>query len=275
MWTILKLFGIAACFYAGLTAWIFFSQHRLLYRATQTLVASPADRGLCHEDIWLKNSFGTRLHSWWLPVKNPRYVVLFSHGNGGNVSHRLETLSLFNTMGFSTLIYEYSGYGQSQGQSSEKAMRADARAAWEWLVREKGVPPERIILFGRSLGGGVTGLLARDLADQGVSPAALIMESTFSSMTDMATRKYPWLPVRWLVRYRYDTMVNLAAVHVPALFLHSPDDDIVPYAFGVRLFQSYSGPKTFFELSGEHTTGFLSMGSKYVDGLESFVSSLP
>ncbi|MCJ2165194.1 MULTISPECIES: alpha/beta hydrolase [unclassified Pseudodesulfovibrio] len=274
MWTAVKILGLFALCYAAVAVWVFFSQRKLLYMPRAELTATPKQIGLAYEDIRLTNRLGTWIHGWWLPADAPRFTLLFSHGNGGNLSHRLESLRIFHDLGLSVLIYDYSGYGQSQGEPGEEATRADARAAWDWLVREQGTDPRTIVLFGRSLGGAVTARLARELAETDTPPAGLILESTFTSVPDMGAYIYPWLPVRLLSRYQYDSATELAGLPLPALFLHSPDDDVVPYALGRRLHDNYLGPKTFLELQGDHNSGFLLTGRRYSDGLNRFLDGL-
>ena len=274
MWTILKIAGLIALLYGAMVAWMYLSQRRLLYMPRANLAATPSDAGLTYEDVHLTNGLGTPIHAWWLPHARPRFTLLFSHGNGGNISHRLETLRIFHGLGLSVLIYDYSGYGLSQGKPSEKATRADVRAAWDWLVRERNIDPGSIILFGRSLGGGVAAELAAKLTGQGVNPAGLILESTFTSIPDMGADIYPWLPVRQLARFRYDSENALRDVRLPALFLHGRDDDVIPFRLGRRLHDGYAGPKAFLELLGDHNSGFLFSGPVYVDGLDRFLSGL-
>lgn len=273
MWTMAKLLLGAGAAYALLAAWIYFSQRGMVYCPRRELVATPADAGLAYEDVRLVNRLGTEIHGWWLEREGARLTLLFCHGNGGNVSHRLESLRIFHDLGLSVLIFDYSGYGQSGGEPSEEGTYADARAGWDRLM-DGGVRPGSVVLFGRSLGGGVAARLARELADEGVAPAGIILESTFSSAVDMGAYLYPWLPVRRLSRYRYDSATALAGLDLPGLFLHGPDDDVVPYALGSRLFEGYGGPKTFFELSGDHNKGFLETGAPYRDALARFLSSL-
>ncbi|BDQ34236.1 alpha/beta hydrolase [Pseudodesulfovibrio portus] len=274
MWTAATIAGALALLYGSLVAWVYISQPKMLYCPRRELVSTPADAGLAYEDVYLTTASGTAIHAWWLPHEQPRFTLLFSHGNGGNISHRLESLRIFHDLGLSVLIYDYSGYGRSQGVPGEEATRADARAAWEWLVAERLMPPGSIILFGRSLGGGVAADLARHLCTHNATPAGLILESTFTSVPDMGVHHYPWLPVRRLARFHYDSENALRNVTLPALFLHSRDDDIVPFALGKQLHDAYGGPKSFLELLGDHNTGFLSTGQAYVDGLDRFLSLL-
>ncbi|QGY39842.1 alpha/beta fold hydrolase [Pseudodesulfovibrio cashew] len=269
-----SLLGLAGLAYLAAVLWVYASQGRLLFYPRTELEGTPDLMGLAYEDVRLSNALGTHLHGWWVPHETARFTVLFSHGNGGNVSHRLETLRLFHSLGLSTLLYDYSGYGQSGGEPSETAMRADARAVWDWLTQERGVAPERIILFGRSLGGAVTARLASELAAEGVSPAGMVLESTFTSVADMGARLYPWLPVRLLVKYRYDSAKALSGLQVPALFAHAEEDEIVPYALGRELYEGYDGPKDFFLLRGGHNDGYLFMGPDYPEGLDRFLAGL-
>lgn len=274
MWTVMKIVGVIALLYMAMVAWVFFSQRKLLYYPKRDLVATPNEAGLAYEDVRLTNELGTTIHAWWLPHDEARFTLLFSHGNGGNVSHRLESLRIFHSLGLSVLLYDYSGYGLSEGEPGEVATRADARAAWDWLVTEQNISPDTVILFGRSLGGAVTAELAARLIEENVVPAGLILESTFTSVPDMGAYIYPWLPVRQLASFQYDSEDALRSVRLPALFLHSKDDEIVPYALGRRLHEGYQGPKSFLELLGDHNSGYLFTGQVYTDGLGRFLSGL-
>jgi hypothetical protein len=274
MWTALEIAGGAGVIYASVAAWVFFTQRGLVFCPRKELVATPDQEGLVFEDVWLTTGQGTRIHGWWLPCETSDRVLLLCHGNGGNISYLMETYRIFHDLGLSVLAFDYSGYGQSGGQPSERATRSDARAAWDWLVREKGIGPERVVLFGRSLGGGVAARLAADLTTEGTAPGGLIMESTFTSLTAMGSARYPWLPVRWLARDRYDSVRALSGVRVPSLFLHSPEDDLIPYAMGRKLYERYAGPKLFWALSGDHNCGFTT-SSEYAEGLRRFLAGLP
>ena len=274
MWTLVKIIAFVAICYGAIVIWMYLSQRKMLYIPSRTIVDIPTEFRMEYEDVWLTNELGTKIHAWWLPHEKARFTVLFSHGNGGNISHRMETLHVFRELGLSVLIYDYSGYGQSDGEPSEVATMADTRAAWDWLVTDKQLDPQSIILFGRSLGGAVSALLAADLAGSGVLPAGIVLESTFTSVPDMGAYIYPWLPVRQLARYQYDSLAALAAVRVPALFAHSQDDDVVPFELGRRLHDTYKGPKSFFELTGDHNHGYFLMGQEYSDGLNRFLTGL-
>ncbi|UZP68668.1 alpha/beta hydrolase [Desulfovibrio mangrovi] len=271
---VFKFVTVVALCYLGLVVYVYFSQHHMLYFPAQRLGGTPADVGLPYETVQMVNRLGTKLHGWFVPGDPKRPTLLFCHGNGGNISHRLESLLMFHAMGLNVFIFDYSGYGQSEGVPSEIATQADVRAAWDWLLRDKGVAPSSVVLFGRSLGGAVAAGLAGELNAEGVAPGGMILESTFTSVPDVGASIYPWLPVRLIARFRYDSVEALAKVRIPLLSVHSPDDNIIPYAFGLRLFEAYKGPKEFLRISGDHNRGFLLSGQMYTDGIERFVQRI-
>jgi len=201
-------------------------------------------KGLEFEDAWFEAADGTRLHGWYVPHANPRAVVLFCHGNGGNVTHRVDKLrSLNRQVGASVLVFDYRGYGRSQGCPEEKGGLADARAARTWLAQRAGIPEKQIVVLGESLGGAVAvDVAAKDGA------RALVLESTFTSLPDVAAHHYPWLPARLLMHTQFDSLRKIPAYHGPLLQSHGDADTIVPYAVGRRLFQAANQPKEFFTL---------------------------
>jgi len=188
------------------------------------------------------------------------FTILLCHGNGGNIGHLLDSIRLFHDLGWSCLVFDYRGYGRSEGRPTEAGTYLDARAAYDWLTGTQGAPPERVVLLGRSLGGSIAAHLASRVACR-----ALVVESAFTSYLDMAARLYPYLPVRWFARflYRYDTLACLREVRCPVMVMHSRDDELVPFEFGVRLFQAVPGPKRFVEICGSHNEGFLLAGETY------------
>jgi fermentation-respiration switch protein FrsA (DUF1100 family) len=200
--------------------------------------------GLAFEDARFSSADGTRIHGWYLPHEQPRAVVLFCHGNAGNVSHRAEMLRvLHDGVAVSVLAFDYRGYGRSAGKPNEAGVLADARAARAWLARRAAVDPSEIALMGRSLGGAVAVDLA---AHEGAR--ALVVESSFTSLADVAAYHYPWLPVRWALRTRLDSLGKIAAYHGPLLQSHGTADTIVPYRLGRRLFEAANQPKRFVTL---------------------------
>ena len=202
--------------------------------------------GLEHEDAWFTAADGTKLHGWYVPHENPRATVLFAHGNAGNLSHRAGMLDiLHDRVGVSVLIFDYRGYGRSEGKPNEEGVLADARAARAWLAEREKIAEEDMVLMGRSLGGAVVVDLA---AEKGAR--ALVLESTFSSMPDVAAYHYPWLPVRWVMRTRLNAAEKIPACHGPLLQSHGTADTIVPERFGRRLFEAANEPKRWGPLPG-------------------------
>ncbi|HLD63367.1 MAG TPA: alpha/beta hydrolase, partial [Candidatus Peribacteraceae bacterium] len=230
------------------------------------VAATPALAGLQYEDIHLKTVDGIGLHGWYIPAAQPRGTVLFLHGNAGNISHRLDSIEMFHRLGYSTLIFDYRGYGNSGGKPTEQGTYRDAEAAWRYLTEQRHIPSCRIVLFGESLGGAVAAwLAARE------KPAALVIASGFTSVPDLGQQLYPYLPVRWLARIRYDTREYLRAVTAPVLIAHSPEDDIIPFEHGRALFAAANPPKQFLELAGGHNDGFIFMRESWVRVLGDFL----
>lgn len=237
---------------------LLFMQSRLLYRPLREVVFAPADRNLPHEDVVFHSRDGVKLTGWYIPAPNARFTLLFCHGNGGNVMHVLDSVELFRNMGLNCLVFDYRGYGNSDGSPTEAGTYLDARAAFEWLTQVKQVPEERIIVCGRSLGGSIAAHLARELR-----PAALVLESAFTSYPDIGARMYPYMPVRLFARFRYDTLAYVRQVRCPVMVVHSRDDGLIPFDFGVQLFEAANEPKSFVEITGSHNDGFLLASDRY------------
>ncbi len=255
-------------------AWAF--QERLLYlpHMGREQVGTPGDRGMSWEEVALETEDGLILDAWWLPRERPRASLLFLHGNAGNISHRLDSLAQFHRLGFSVLILDYRGYGRSEGRPSEAGLARDARAGWRWLREEAGSAPEEIVLFGRSLGAAVAAELAEAREAEGERPAAVILESPFRSVPELAQRVYPFLPARWLARFSHDTESHVRGVTAPLLVIHSRDDEIIPFAEGEAVYSAAREPKRLLEIRGGHNTGFLDSEPDYSEGIDAFLSEL-
>ena len=259
---------IAVCAYVGLILVLYFMQGRMIYHPTRELTQTPESLHLEYEDVWMKASDGVKIHGWFMPAENSRGALLMCHGNAGNVSHRVESAALYQRMGLDVLVFDYRGYGQSEGSPSEKGTYADAEAAWDYLTVQRGIRPDRIVILGRSLGGAIASHLAIDH-----TPAALVLESAFSSVGDMGASLYPYLPVRLLSRYRYDTADYVSRVSCPVLVMHGPGDEIVPFELGKKIFAAAKEPKQFAELAGGHNDGQFATGQAYVQTLDAFVTA--
>jgi len=245
VWRIVRL--LLVC-YLVLVLILMFFEESFIFFPTRHPDGNWRPVGLDFRDAEFQAADGTRLHGWYVPHENPRAVVLFCHGNAGNLSHRAPMLqTLHDQVGVSVLIFDYRGYGRSEGKPDESGVLADGRAARAWLAKEAGIPETEIVLMGRSLGGAV----AVDLAAAD-GARALVLESTFSSMPDVAAHHYPWFPVRYLMRTRLDSAAKIAGYRGPLLQSHGAADTIVPIEFGRRLFAAAeaSRPKEFVVFGG-------------------------
>ena len=201
----LVLFGAAA--YAMLLLFLYFTQDGMLYLPdlpSRELEATPKEIGLEYREVRMETEDGETLHGWYVPADDARATLLFFHGNAGNISHRLTSLSQMNSLGLNVLIFDYRGYGKSSGKPSEEGLYRDGRAAWRYLAERLDTENGATILFGRSLGGGVATRLALE-----INPAGLVLESPFTSVPDMAADLYPMLPARWLSRNRFDNLKRI------------------------------------------------------------------
>jgi uncharacterized protein len=255
--------------YAALMFLMYFIQERMIYFPDRKIRETPEHLGLPYEEIAFEASDGVSLSGWYVPAPTERGIILFCHGNAGNISHRLESLKIFHDLGMTVLIFDYRGYGKSEGRPSETGTYLDASAAWHYLVDVKKKSPTRIIIFGRSLGGAVAVELALRK-----KPAGLIIESSFRSLPELGKKFYPWLPVRLLARFRYSTIDKVVSLACPKLIVHSPQDEIVPFAHGRAIYEKAAPPKEFLEITGGHNDGFLVSGDTYTEGLERFLRKI-
>jgi len=261
-------FGLIAAACGGFVLLLYFTQsHMVFFPGTgREIIAAPDRIGLPYEDISLETADGLSLHAWFVPADKPRGAVLFMHGNAGNISHRLDSLQMFHRLGYSTLIFDYRGYGKSDGKPTEQGTYRDAEAAWQYLTSERRFPPCRIILFGESMGGAVAAWLAAQK-----TPAALVIASGFTSVPDLAQDLYPFIPARRLARIHFNTREHLLRVNAPVLIAHSPEDDIVPYRHGLALYAASNSPRQFLELAGGHNDGFIFMREAWIATLDDFL----
>jgi len=262
IWIVLIII-IAYIIFVG---FLFIFQSRHIYYPEPVLSADPGSIGLDFEGVSFETMDGVKLSGWFVPSESARGVILFCHGNAGNISHRLESIQIFHRLGLDVFIFDYRGYGKSEGKPTEHGTYKDAEAAWWYLVEERQIHPKEIIIFGRSLGGAVASWLA-----QNYTPGALILESTFTSLPDVATAVYPYLPVRLLLRFDYNTAGYLGGVNCPVLIVHSRDDEIMRFSHGRRLFETAREPKKFLEITGTHNAGFITSGKLYEEGLDTFI----
>ncbi len=264
IWT---LFALIAVLYVVYSLYLAIFQSRFVYFPEPLIEATPEAIGLEYEDVSLEAADGVKLSAWFIPSNEQRAVAIFCHGNAGNISHRLHTIKLLNRLGLSTLIFDYRGYGQSEGNPSEKGTYLDVEAAWQYIVDFRGIEPEKIIILGRSLGGAIAAYIA-----QKHKPGMLVIESTFTSIPDMAAVIYPYIPVRLLSRIIYPTAKYISEVKCPVLIVHSRHDDIIPFDHGLRLFEMANQPKKFLEISGNHNEGYMISVEQHEEHLRGFIS---
>jgi len=267
----LKFIYVVVAGYGLLVLFVYLMQGRMLYLPDmpgRTLTMTPVDVGMDFEDVSIETTDGVSLHGWFIAGQSSR-VLLFFHGNAGNISHRLDSIRQFRNLGLSVLIIDYRGYGQSGGKTTESGLYRDADAAWRYLIEDRGLSASDVILFGRSLGASVAARLAAQHR-----PLALIVESSFSSIPDIAQELYPWLPARWMSRYSHATRDYVRDVYSPLLVVHSRDDDIIPFHHGEAIFASANEPRTLLALRGTHNDAFLRDESTYIEGLRTFLTGL-
>lgn len=264
---------------AGIVALIFWSLIIMIFE--EKFVFFPSDYsedfyrsaavGLNPTDHWFQSEDGTKLHAWFVRAKDPVGILLYFHGNAGNLAHRSEKLRRLRNAGLSVFIIDYRGYGRSEGTATENGVYQDARAAYDHLTTLPGIDSASIIVHGTSIGGAV----AVDLAVH--RPVkAMILESTFSSAADVASVAYPFLPARFMMRTRLDSESKLPSIQIPLLFLHGSDDSIIPLHLGRKLFDAAREPKTFHVIPGaDHNDVFLVGGESYTTLIRDFALHIP
>jgi len=265
----LFLFGVILLFllFAVYAVYLYFNQSKYVYFPTSDIAATPSDAGLFYEDIMLKTSDGINISGWYIPAENQRGTILFFHGNGGNISHRIEFIEMFYELNLSTFIIDYRGYGKSEGKPSEEGTYLDAEAAWDYVVDEKKINPSRIIIYGRSLGAPIGTRLAEKH-----KPATLILDSTFTSIKDIGARLYPFLPVRRFFKFEYNTIEYLKGVDCPVLIIHSRDDSYIPFSHAERLFEVVDNKKELVETLGDHNINFIVSREDYKNSIDFFIN---
>lgn len=239
---------------------IYFMQRSFLYYPVRDIYYTPGDLGLNFEKVIFKSADGLRLNGWYVPSGKSGFTILFCHGNGGNMMHCLDSVKFFNELGLNFFIFDYRGYGGSEGRPSEEGTYLDAEAAYKWLTEKKKIRAEDIIVFGWSLGGSIAAKLAGEARVK-----ALVIESSFTSYVDIGRKFYPYMPVRWFAEFNYNTIGYIKRVSCPVMIIHSRNDEIVPFEFGIELYKAANEPKEFVEIYGSHNESFLVSREIYKD----------
>jgi len=240
-------------------------ESKSIYYPMKEITANPAAIGLSYEEVYFDTSDGKRLNGWHVVNDKAGPTLILCHGNAGNISHRLEKISIFHNLGLNVFAFDYRGYGKSRGMPSERGFYRDLNAAYNYLTCEKKIPGDDIILYGESIGGAV----AIDLARR-TKVKALITEETFTSIRDMAKTAFPALPY-FIFSSRFDAISKIRDVSCPKLIIHSIDDEIVPFAMGKKMFEMARPPKTFLEIRGSHNTAFLESQKQFTEGIKIFL----
>lgn len=243
-------------------------ERKNLYFPLRTIEATPEALGLDYEDVIITAEDGIQISGWFIPSGTPRATLIFCHGNGGNISHRLEKIKMFNDLSLDVLIFDYRGYGMSKGRPSEKGIYLDAEAVYDYLINKKKILPQKIIVYGESLGGAV----AIDLAGKH-ELRGIIIEGTFTSVRDMAKRLLPFIPT-FIYASRFDSLEKIRNVKSPKLIFHSIDDEIIPFEMGEKLFHAASEPKEFVEIRGGHNEAFINSRDVFVKEIDEFVERM-
>jgi fermentation-respiration switch protein FrsA (DUF1100 family) len=265
LWVLFALAGgyVLVC---AVVAW---KQGSLVWFPGPPPIQTPAMDGIMFDDLKLVTSDGVAIHGWRLRCPGEaRGAIVLCHGNAGNIAMRIPLATAFLEMGWDVVLFDYRGYGGSEGAPSEEGTYRDAEAAWDW-THAAGFDAKRIVACGESLGGAVAIELARRR-----EVGAVIVEDTFSSLADMGAKIYPWLPVRWVLRIKYDSIAKIGKLEVPVLVIHSRADDLVPFEQGERLFQAAVGRKEFLETGGAHSAGGFTNKPEWRAKVHAFLSAL-
>lgn len=242
-----------------------------IFHPDRTIEATPESVGLAYEDVYFKTADGVRLNGWFVPGTGSPEVMIWFHGNAGNISHRVENLKLIHDeLGLSVFIFDYREYGRSEGSVSEEGTYRDAEAVLNYLKSRTGLPAARIIYFGRSLGAAIAVELALK-----APPRALILESPMTSIREMARKVMPYLPVGFLIRTEYDSLSKIGKIYLPLLILHGDQDEVVPFEQGRRLFEAANPPKEFYRIPGaSHNDTYIVGGKPYWETWKKFLKGL-
>lgn len=258
------LLGLGAVYLVIMLLMFVFQKH-LVFHPSQNIHSTPGDLGQAYENVEIETEDGIQIHGWFMPAENDERTIILFHGNAGNIADRVYFLNDLKELGLNIFIFDYRGFGRSEGSPDEEGLYADGRAAWDYLIEKKGMDPEKIILFGRSLGSAVATKLAVEK-----KAGALLLDAPFISGPDLGADIYPWLPVRMLMKYEFSNAKRIQNIAIPVLIAHSPADRVIPYSHGRKLFEIANEPKKFVELDGHHGAGFDERGY-YFESIQHFI----
>jgi len=243
-------------------------EHSKVYRPRDEFVAVPSDYGLEFEDIKFSSQDQVLLNGWFIKGTSGR-VILFCHGNFGNISLRMDIIEDLFLLGYSVFIFDYRGYGRSNGIPSEEGLYYDVLGAYNYL-RERGYKNADIVVFGRSLGGVVAIFIASLIGDF----RGLIVDSSFSSSQDLGYDLFGFRLPRFVISNRLESIKRIKDIKIPKLIIHSENDNLIPFHHGKRLFEMASDPKTFLKIRGFHNSCIRDSKDIYMKGIQDFLESL-
>ncbi|MBF0149022.1 MAG: alpha/beta fold hydrolase [Magnetococcales bacterium] len=256
--------GVGAVVYGAACLHLYLTQHRKVFLVLRKAEGTPRDWGLDYESLTIPNRDRT-LHAWWIPGSKDRPVLLFCHGNGVSMPHLEQQVMFLRPLGIGIFLFDYRGYGESEGDPDEAGLCDDTEAVWRYLTHQRGLKGEDVLIYGHSLGGGVATWLAARYRCGGV-----ILEGTFTSIPDLAADHYPWLPVRKLARIEFNNLAHIDAIQDPLLIVHSTEDTLIPYTHAERLFHRAGCPKRLLPIRGKHKDAFVQTGADGLAALGAF-----
>ena len=261
------LIGSFVIVFLGLFCLVRFLERTSFFFPSKFIDYTPDQIGLVYEDLYLTTLDGVKMNAWLVKSTPKAATLIFAHGNAGNIGDRLMKIKFWHDLGLNILIFDYRGYGQSQGIPTEKGVYLDAQAAYDYVQNRLDTDHHRIIGYGESLGGAVM----IDLATQR-KLAGLIIESSFTSAGDMAQRYYPLLP-SFMMGIKFDSLSKIRNITIPKLFLHSPEDQTVPLPMGQKLYGAARPPKNFLLIHGGHNDITFITDSKIKDSVKNFLQT--
>lgn len=241
---------------------------KVIFYPDRVVSRTPQSIGLSFEDIYFMTQDKMKLNGWLIKSEENQGTLLFLHGNAGNISHRLDKIMTFHRLGLNVFIIDYRGYGKSDGTPTEQGVYQDAESAYDYLINRGDVDSKRIIVYGESLGGAV----AIDLATKR-KIAGLIADSTFTSVPAMASESSSLVP-GFMINTKMDSIAKVKNIFVPKLFIHSVDDDIIPFYMGKKLFDEAPAPKGFLRIRGGHNDGYFRSKTVFTEGIKDFLGKI-
>ena len=241
-------------------------EKRNLYQPDKEIDLTPQSIGFTYEDVYFKTEDGQRINGWFIPAKDAKITILYCPGRGGNLSDRLQKIKFFHVSGFNSLAFDYRGFGNSSGKPSEQGLYKDARAAYDFLMSRNDIAKDKIVVYGKSLGGPVAANLClhRKLA-------ALILEGSFPSLKEYVGDLGGFLPTEWLVSEKFDAISRVKMIKIPKLFVQGMDDEIIDFSEGRLLFNKAASPKEFVTFDGHHDDNLFTVSDAYKDKLNKFL----